>query len=154
MPSGFIVLPDGRCLKRQWGAHDVVLRAISDQLTKDKTAKKLRQWLLEQLPGPNDHQELGYGAWHRVADDQFIVRVIDLRRMTALNQWLFCDAVKRAARRVARVDQSEDWLRKCLAELADMVDRYERGEPPLSKSDWRDVIPPEDGMIGPSRETV
>lgn len=65
--------------------------------------------------------------------------------MTVENQKLFCEAVKRSA----LVDHPDAWLTGCLCELADMIERGERGEPPHSKSDWREVVPPEDGLIGP-----
>ena len=141
MASGFIVLPDGRCFSRRWSAHDVVLRAVADQVT----AAPLRQWLLEQLPGPDDEEELGYGAWFRNSDQTHIRRFIDLRLMTGENQRLFCDAVKLAA----SLDRDEEWLKRSLSDFAEMVARMELGEPPLSKSDWVDVVPPEGERIGP-----
>jgi hypothetical protein len=145
MASGFLVLPDGRCLARRWSAHDEVLRAVANQLGEDATAQRLKVWLLEQLPGASDEEELGYGAWFRTADQQVVVRHIDLRQMTVKNQQLFCDAAKRAA----QTEHPEEWLRACLSDLADMILRGERGEPALSKSDWREVVPPRGGPIGP-----
>jgi hypothetical protein len=141
MASGFIVLPDGRCFSRRWSAHDVVLRAVAAHVT----AAPLREWLLSQLPGPNDEEELGYGAWGRASDNASVLRFIDLRLMTSENQGLFCEAVKRAA----AAPHDEEWLGRCLNDFADMVARMERGEPPLSKSDWVEVVPPEGERIGP-----
>jgi hypothetical protein len=141
MASGFIVLSDGRCFSRRWWAHDAVLSAITDQVS----APPLRQWILAQLPGPNDEEELGYGAWFRHSDQTAIVRSIDLRLMTVENQRLFCDAVKRAA----SLHHEDEWLERSLSEFADMVARMERGELPLSKSDWVEVVPPKDERIGP-----
>jgi hypothetical protein len=145
MPSGFLVLPDGRCFAKRWSAHDAVLRAVADQLAVDPASGELHRWLVEQLPGPDDEEEIGYGAWARRSDGQVIVRYLDLRLMTPENQRPFC----RAAKNAAPPADAEDWLRSCLEDLADMVARYERGEPPLSKSDWREVVPPEGGPIGP-----
>lgn len=150
MASGFLILPDGRCFSRRWTAHDAVLRVVANHLGNDPAARPLHQWLLEQLPGPNDQEELGYGAWFRNSDQQIIVRKIDLRQMTAESQRQFCAAVKRASLN----DHSEEWLKRCVADLADMVARFERGEPPLSKSDWREVMPPEVGSIGPGRDAA
>jgi hypothetical protein len=150
MPSGFLVLPDGRCLARRWSAHDAVLRAVADQLDAEPAARELQRRLLEQLPEPDDEEEIGYGAWARRSDGQVVVRYLDLRLMTAENQRLFCQAAKRAA----VVEHAEQWLRGCLGDLADMVVRCERGEPPLSKSDWREVPPPEGGPIGPGWSAV
>jgi hypothetical protein len=65
--------------------------------------------------------------------------------MTEENQQLFCDAVKRAA----SAHRDEEWLARCLGDFADMIARMERGEPPLSKSDWVDVFPPEGERMGP-----
>jgi hypothetical protein len=141
MASGFIVLPDGRCLARRWCAHDAVVSAVADEVA----AAPLRQWLFEQLPGPDDDEELGYGAWFRESDKTTVMRFFDLRLMTSENQRLFCDAAKRAA----SLSREEDWLTRCLSDLADMISRMESGEPPLSKSDWIDVIPPEGDRIGP-----
>ncbi|HEV3343162.1 MAG TPA: hypothetical protein VG125_22505 [Pirellulales bacterium] len=145
MASGFLVLPDGRCLARRWSAHDEVLRAVAAQLGEEPAAQDLKHWLLEQLPGASDEEELGYGAWFRTADQQIVVRHIDLRQMTVVNQQLFCEAAKRAA----LAEYPEEWLRGCLSDLAEMIVRGERGEPPLSKSDWREVVCPEGGPIGP-----
>jgi hypothetical protein len=145
MASGFLVLPDGRCLARRWSAHDAVLRAMADQLGQEPAARQLEHWLLEQLPGASDEEELGYGAWFRASDQQVVVRHLDLRQVTVENQRLFCEAAKRAA----LVDRAEEWLGACLSDLAEMVERAERGEPPLSKSDWREVVPPKGGPIGP-----
>jgi hypothetical protein len=145
MPSGFLILPDGRCFAKRWAAHDAVLRAVADQLALEPAARELHRWLLEQLPGPDDEDEIGYGAWARASDRRVVVRHLDLRQMTAENQRLVCQAVKRAA----AADIAENWLKSCLGDLADMVDRYKRGEPSLSRSDWREVRPPEGGPIGP-----
>ncbi len=145
MPSGFLVLPDGRCFARRWSAHDAVLRAVADHLAVDPASGELQRWLLDQLPGPDDEEEIGYGAWVRRSDGQVVVRYLDLRLMTPENQQLFCRAVKSAASPA----HGEDWLRSCLEDLADMVARYERGELPLSRSDWREVVAPEGGPIGP-----
>ncbi len=113
MASGFLVLPDGRCLARRWSAHDEVLRAVSDQLGEELAAQQLKHWLLEQLPAASDEEELGYGAWFRTADQQVVVRHIDLRQMTVENQHLFCEAAKRAV----LVDHPEEWPRGCLSDL-------------------------------------
>ena len=141
MAAGFITLPDGRCLSRRWSAHDVIVRSIADAVS----SAPLRAWLLEQLPGPDDEEELGYGAWWRVSDDTSIRRVIDLRKMTAENQDRFCEAVKHAA----AMPREEEWLARCLEEFADMVSRMECGEPPLSKSDLVAVLPLDGERIGP-----
>jgi len=105
----------------------------------------LRAWLLEQLPGADDEEELGYGAWLRVSDDTIVMRVIDLRQMTPENQARFCEGIKRAA----AVPREEEWLTRCLGDFADMVARMERGEPPLSKSDLVAVLPLGTERVGP-----
>ena len=141
MASGFMVLPDGRCFSRRWSVHDAVLHAVAEEVT----AEPLRHWLLEQLPGPEDEEEIGYGAWLRNADQTIVAKFIDLRLMTVENQRLFSEAAKTAA----LVPRHEDWVASNLLDLADMVSRVERGELPLSKSDWVVVMPPEGGKIGP-----
>jgi hypothetical protein len=140
MPSGFLVLPDGRCFAKTWSVYDAVLHAVADQVAADPEAEELGHWLRQQLPGPEDIVEIGIGAWFRRSDEQVIVRHLDLRLMTPEYQRFFC----RAAKTIPLPAQAEDWLRNCLEDLADMVARYERGEPPLSRSDWREVVPPDD----------
>src|SRR5579872_2917036 len=143
MPSGFLILPDGRCFSAYWKVHDLILRAIVDHLSDREKPQKLKNWILSQLPGPGDTEELGYGAWLRKSDQTSITRVIDLRRLTEINQQIFCTAAK-AACLAARKEERES---NRMADLADMIIRYQRGEPALSKSDWRSVLSPEKGMI-------
>lgn len=151
MASGFIILADGRCFAPRWLFYDGVLRAVADELSSSHRAKLLRDWLLSLLPGPDDEEHLGYGPWLRAADHMVVARSLDVRELAPENQRLFNRAVQDASRRAmsseARV--SQDWLVECLAILADMVDRAERGEPPLSRSDWREVHPSEGRRIGP-----
>ena len=132
MASGFLTLPDGRCLAVHWAAHDAVLRAIAEALVGVTEASELREWILRTLPGPDDVEELGYGAWFRTRDGKNIRKVVDLRLLPAEWQRMFCDAAKRAAA------ANPTWS---LMELDDMVRRYERGEPPLSKTHLRVVSP-------------
>ncbi len=146
MPSGFLILPDGRCFSRVWTYHDEILRVLVDELTAGGAELALRDWLISQLPGPDDIKELGYGAWLRASDEEHMVRNIDLRRMAPKYQALFCAVVKRA---VAKIPVDE-YTTGPILDLADLIARYERGEPPLSKSDWLEVVPPEPGPIGPN----
>jgi hypothetical protein len=145
MPSGFLVLADGRCLARRWWAYDQVIRAVADSLEKSAPGVALRGWLLSLLPGPEDEEEIGIGAWHRTADKLTVVRHLDIRELTSENRGLFHDAALEAARRCAP-DEDES---QSLADLADMLMRADRGEPPLSRSDWREVVPSEGKRIGP-----
>jgi hypothetical protein len=143
MPSGFITLPDGRCLARRWIYHDDVVRSVANMLS--GMGQPLGKWLLGQLPGPNDIDELGYGAWLRQSDQTIVVRHIDTRNLTPANQRLFCEAAKLASN-----EQYHDkHLARCLLELGEMTRRFESGEPPLSLSDCREVMPHEPARIGP-----
>ena len=138
MASGFLVLSDGRCFAKSWSFHDRAIQCVAEQLA----TSSLGAWLLEQLPGPTD-EELGYGAWYRVKDGAHVERFIDLREFTPESQAQFTDAVLRAA----EVADASD--RALMSELADMVARQRRGEPPLSRSDWREVVPSRGRKIGP-----
>jgi hypothetical protein len=146
MASGFLVLPDGRCFAPGWSVYDVVLRAVADELDAPE-ASALQAWLLELLPGLDDEEHVGYGPWYRVADGQLIERMLDLRELTPASQFLFCQAAKRAASRLG--SDAPEWLANCLSKLSDMVVRYERGEPPLDRSDWVEVVPSKGRYIGP-----
>jgi hypothetical protein len=145
MPSGFLILPDGRCFAKRWSAYDAVLHAVADHLALDQATVELHDWLVKQLPGPDDIEEVGYRPWFRVSDRQLIARHLDLRLLAPKHQQAFCEAAKNAV----APPNAPDWLKMCLDDFADMVVRCERGEPPLSKSDWREVLPPEGDPIGP-----
>src|SRR5215510_1385886 len=93
MPSGFLILPDGRCLARRWSAHDGVIRAVAKALIRRDSRDPLAAWLNQQVPGPSDVDELGFGAWLGSSDGSTIVRTIDLRRMKPRHQVQFCQAV-------------------------------------------------------------
>jgi hypothetical protein len=143
MASGFLVLPDGRCFSVRWALHDAVLQTVAEQLGQEPETQQFGRWLLGQSPGPTDI-ELGY-AWVRARDKSQVVRSIDLRRVTAANQLLFLEAVKRAN----LAGSPDPVLRRCLASLAEKFACWERGEPSLSNSDWDAVLPVEGGPIGP-----
>jgi hypothetical protein len=149
--SGFLILSDGRCFARRWWAHDAVLRAVADHADDSPPARELREWLLSLLPGPEDEEHVGYGPWFRKADQQLIERFLDLRELTPKNQRLFHQAARRAGERAQSAEGAgwPDWLRGGLVDLADMAARADRGEPPLSRSEWREVVPSEARRIGP-----
>jgi len=107
----------------------------------------LQEWLLSLLPGTGDEVELGYGAWLRKSDKEIVRRFLDVRELTNENQRRFHDAAKRA-NRTSR-SNSDLALKECLSDLADMVDRADKGESPLSLSDWTVVEPPTGKCLGP-----
>jgi hypothetical protein len=122
--SGFLVLADGRCYAPRWAFYDAVLRAVAAAIDDTAEGRALRVWLLAQLPGPQDIQHIGHGPWVRASDEQTIERFLDVRVLTPQNQ-------------------------RCLLDLGDMVARADRGEPPLSRSDWREVLHSQGRRIGP-----
>jgi hypothetical protein len=150
MASGFLVLSDGRCFARRWTAHDAVLLAVAEQLS-DAQPQSLRNWLLSLLPGPEDEDHVGYGPWFRKSDQQLVERFLDLRELTSENQRLFHQAARQAGglAKSPEGDVWPDWLRNCLVDLADMAARADLGEPPLSRSDWRSVMPSQGRRVGP-----
>ena len=151
MASGFLVLSDGRCFARRWSAHDAVLREVAKQLDGSTAARELRDWLLAQLPSPEDEEHVGYGPWFRNSDQQLVERFLDLREFTHDNQRLFHQAARRAGECAGSLESEQwpDWLRPCLEDLADMAARADNGEPPLSRSEWREVVPSQGRRIGP-----
>lgn len=151
MPSGFLVLADGRCLARRWWAYDQVIKAVASFIVPSAPGDALRDWLLSLLPGPDDEAEIGYGAWVRARDEEIVTRRLDVRELTPGNQRLFHDAALEAARRYAESPEAFDWLEapESLVDLGDMIMRGDRGEPPLSRSDCREVFPTEAKQAGP-----
>jgi len=148
MPSGFLILADGRCLARRWWAYDRIIQAVADSVDDSAAGLALRDWLLALLPGPDDEEEIGYGAWYRAADSQTVVRHLDIREFTPENQRLFHTAALKSSKRCAESPGVFD-AEESLLDLGDMVERADRGEPPLSRSDWREVAPSEGRHIGP-----
>lgn len=151
MPSGFLILADGRCLSVRSRYHDQVLRTVAESLEASESVRPLREWLLSLAPGPDDQEEVGYGAWVRSADQQVMLKHLDVRELTPENQRLFHEAALRAGRRAksAEATKWDSMLVACLLRLSDMVERVGRAEPPLSLSDWVEVRPPEGKKIGP-----
>jgi hypothetical protein len=145
MPSGFLVLPDGRCLARKWEVYDCVLGAIAIALEADPAQRELRAWLQSLLPGPDDIEELGYGAWLRKADQEPIARLLDMRQLAKPDQ----DAICAAALAAARHARHPGGCANSLKALAEMVRAYLRRDPPLARSDWAEIMPPDEGRIGP-----
>lgn len=123
------------------------MRAIAEELSRfPEEAQPLCDWLRSQVPVEGDvNEELGYGAWFRVSDQQFISKSIDLRRMTEENQKFFCDAAKQANQR----EQSSELAKRYLAHLVQLIERFELGEDPMSMTDLRGILPLKDGPIGP-----
>jgi hypothetical protein len=83
----------------------------------------LRNWLLSLIPGAEDEEEIGIGAWHRTADDRIIRRHLDIRQFTPESQRLFQSAALKAARRCAESSDALGGLeaRESLVDLGDMV---------------------------------
>jgi len=135
----------------RWHYYDLTLRTVAESLDDSPPAQALREWLLTLLPGPSDIEELGYGAWFRPEDQHVIPKSLDVRELTPENQRLFHHAALRAGRR-ATSPAAANWdsmLVDCLVLLSDMVERADRGDPPLSRSDWVKVQPSEGRKIGP-----
>lgn len=149
MASGFIILPDGRCFAPRWSVYDKVIEAIVKVLSDTGNEKELKNWLMSILPGKKDIPDIGYGPWVRAKDNQLVERYIDLREMSLEYQYIFQEAVKRAASKSNRDADNDELITDSLNKLADMVYRIERGEEPLSLSDWDKVVPTKGDHIGP-----
>lgn len=150
MATGFIILEDGRCFAPQWRCYDFVLREVITVLVNDLNEQELANWLTCLLPGSSDEEEIGIGAWVRKSDGGIISRHFDVRELTKDNQHLFNQAARLALLRVqkASAGKLEDSM-GCLSHLVDMIERAEKGEPPLSMSDWTCVQPPSGQKAGP-----
>jgi hypothetical protein len=148
MASGFIVLADGRCFSPTSRLYDITVRALADQLSDSAPGRTLRDWLLSLLPGPKD-TDIGHG-WIRASDQQTVLRMIDVRELTVENQKLFHRAALLAGEQAQSEESGElvTW-KMCCAELADMVARADRGEPPSTRSDWQEILPSKGRKLGP-----
>jgi hypothetical protein len=146
MASGFIIFRDGRCLSVRHATHDALLRSVAAAIEEDAP---LRAWLLSQVPDPAD-VELGY-AFVRASDGASVVRELDLRGLTEANRGLFENAARWAEPIAGPYAPVEDvaWV---LNRFRDMLDRCDRGEPPLELSDWTCEAPPVEKRIGPGWE--
>ena len=127
------------------------MRAIAEELNHMPSAEALHDWFVSLLPGPDDEEELGYGAWFRTADQQVVLKSLDLRELTPVNQQLVHQAAKSAGKRAESPDAAnwDSLFVQSLHYLADLVERTERGEPPLSGTDAIKVKPPSGKRSGP-----
>lgn len=149
MASGFIILEGGRCFAPQWRCYDFVLREVITALVSDLNGHEFANWLASLLPSSNDEEEIGIGAWVRKSDGEVISRHFDVRELTEANQRLFNQAARLALLRVqqASAGKLEDNL-ACLSHLVDLIERAEKGEPPLSLTYWTCVQPPSGQKTG------
>jgi hypothetical protein len=149
MASGFIVLHDGRCFAPQFAGYDAVIQGVVNELTETDEDKALAAWLSGLLPGTCDI-DIHY-SWIRKADNTEVSRHLDLRELTEANQRRFYDAARRACERLQSTETSQlhkDFI-GCLQKLVQMIDRAEKGEQPLSMSDWTVFKPPTGNQSGP-----
>ena len=151
MASGFIILQDGRCFAKRWWCYDAVLREVITELNRSRQEQELAIWLRSLLPGPDDVEELGYGAWLRNSDGEIISRHLDIRELTEGNHNRFNQSVLRALSRLKETEPNNltEHTITCLSLIAEMIECAERGEPPLSLSDWDCVEPPSGKRLGP-----
>jgi hypothetical protein len=94
-------------------------------------------------------EDLGYGPWLRTSDQAIVERSLDIRELAPKCRSLFDAAVVSAAKAETSAFKDNASLQQCLLDLADMVERATRGEPPLERSDWREVLPAKERRLGP-----
>jgi hypothetical protein len=112
----------------------------------DAGGRELRAWLLSLVPGDEDEEHVGYGPWFRKHDQKLVERHLDLRELTPENQTLIKNAIARAhAGAASKPPHLQDQIR----DLAEMVARSERGEPPETMTDLREVPPLSGDRSGP-----
>jgi hypothetical protein len=137
--GGFIVLADGRAYAASNWATDATLRAIARSVTDDP----LRTWLLAQ-----QSEVVGMG-----------MTSVDLREIAPQLRPVMASAIRDAFRRVqaeGRFDQLtagdtywDGWL-QLFADLVEMLDRSEAGEPPSDfNPHMRGLLPSRNGRVGP-----
>lgn len=136
--GGFIVLEDGRAYAGSNWATDATVRAIAAEVVDGA----LRTWLLEQQSAT-----VGMG-----------MTCIDLRELAPQHRPTVREAICAAYERAKHngFEQLDDhneyragWL-KLFAEFAEMVRRYEAGEPPAEyHPGMRGLIPPTGCKVGP-----
>lgn len=147
MPSGFVILRDGRCFAPRWAVYDEAIRAAIRHLPLTDSGSELRSWLESLIPTDEDTDTIGYGPWLRAKDEKIIARYIDLRCLTHENRTMIEDAVLAAH---AAGDGEEGFIEV----FADMVRRRRDGEEPLSLSHWTKVEAAPDERIGPGWGTA
>jgi hypothetical protein len=126
--------------------YDHVIREVAASMADDAGGRELRVWLLSLVPGEEDEEHVGYGPWFRKHDQELVPRHLDLRELTPENQALIKNAIVRAHAGQASKPQH---LRDQLRDLAEMVARSERGEPPETMTDFRDAPPLSGDRRGP-----
>jgi hypothetical protein len=146
LASGFIILKDGRCLAVRNATYDALLRSVMAAM---EDGSSLRAWLHDQIPSALD-DDFGY-AFIRATDGEHVDRYLDLRGLTAANRSVFDIAVRRAEPVEGPFAPVEDVI-WALQRFREMLDRCDRGEPPLELSDWTCEAPPVERRIGPDWE--
>ena len=139
MASGFLILPDGRCYAVRWSLFDDVMRTVAIELSKNAESKVLHGWLTTKIPTVDDVEDMGAGMWLRSSDQELLNRKIDLRDLPVQDRLRFCEATKNAS----RVSVRDEMTSQGLSSLVGVIERYERCDPPLRKSEWYEVVIPE-----------
>lgn len=116
MPSGFIILRDGRCFAPRWAIYDEAIRATIRHLPSTDAGAELGSWLDSLIPADEDTATIGYGPWLRAKDEKTVERYIDLRCLTSENLTMIEDAVLAA-------HEAGDGQEGFIEALADMVRR-------------------------------
>jgi len=138
MASGFIILKDGRCFARRWTGYDEIIRIAIIELELMENGKELADWLSLQIPDYQDDESADAGwGFHNARIDDWINRELDLRSLTNENQKLFWKAIRRGKSKL--VENGEDYSPLSIDFFNlfyDMMERAEKGEPPMELTHW------------------
>jgi hypothetical protein len=139
--GGFIILNDGGAWTAANWAYDVAIRYIAEALPSTQEAIALSKWLLQQT---SEIQGMG-------------LEYVDLRELTAENQALFIQAVRKAIMNI-KDRGAEGWSdasvfsawKEYFEVLLKLIESIERGEPSsMFNPHMEEIIPPTGKRSGP-----
>ncbi len=154
MASGFIILKDGRCFARRWTGYDEIIRIAIMELEHLENGGELADWLKLQIPDAqdDDNADAGWG-FHNARVNDWVIRELDLRSLTKENQLLFLRAIQNGQRRL--IENGENYASVSLDFFnlfCDMMERADKGEPPMELTDWNKLADPCTEKNGPGWE--
>jgi hypothetical protein len=151
MPSGFIILSDGRCLAPRYTGYDYLPELAMGEMSDESEEGVFKAWLKTCIPAEGDIEN-GFGGFIKPLTHENIMRQLDLRELTPANQDRFWAALQRALEKlVLTADEKHDGVIYLLKKILRMRRLVEIKDDPDHLSDWRQgyMTPPTGKKIGP-----
>jgi hypothetical protein len=150
MPSGFIILGDGRCLAPRYTGYDFLLELAFNEIPDSVEDRAFKDWLQTRIPVEGDIED-GCGNFIKPIIHEYISRFLDLRELTPANQERLWITWQKATRKlILTKDESYSYILLLLKRLLRMRRLIRFKDHPDDLTDWIKgyVTPPTGAKVG------